>query len=318
MQEALTLARSLDDPALVAECQLGLGLLRSGQQLLGPAMASLESAIRRFELLGDVPMAARARLWKARNLAALGDSGMAELLLARDSGTGPPTPVERGERVFLDGEIAGFQDAWGAARRHYQAAANRFSHAGLVWRERLARLRCVQAEAREAPALAQANLEPAWIRLEHLKSPVEGTGSRWLELEWQTAHALLLSAGGPGPTPAETLAAWGEVMAGARDLRFPALVLEAGARCSELLLAQGEKLGARARIQDAWPSAQELWAKLPEGFGPSFLDRHDLRRFQLAAVNAGMNITWPERVEPAPDWNPNTVDLSSIPASRFD
>ena len=311
LQEALALARSLDDTALVAECHLDLARLRSAQQALGPALASLESAIRRLELLGDGSGAAQGQAWKARNLAALGDPGLAELILAR-SAAGPdqPTPLERAERVFLDAETAGFVGDWDAARRHYQAAANRCAHAGLAWRERLARLRCIQAEAREAP-----NLQPAWIRLEQLKGPVEATGSRWLDLEWRLAHALLLGAG-PGPAPAQRLAAWSEVMAGARELRFPAMVLEAGARCSELLLEQGERLGARARIQDAWPSALELWSRLPEGFAPSFLGREDLQRFIRAAAGAGMELAWPERTGPPADWNPTTVDLSLLPAPR--
>jgi len=317
MQEAIRLARALDDPALVAEGHLKLGMFRSVQQQLGPALSSLESALRRFELLGDGAGAARTQVWKARNLAALGDQGLADLVLARaaGAGAGAQSPVELGERAFLDGEIAGFMDDWASARRHYQAAANRLAHAGLVWRERLARLRCIQAEAQEAEAVPGTRMEPAWIRLEQLKGPVEGTGSRWLDLEWQRAHALLLSSG-PGPTPAQTLLAWGEVMAGARELKFPATVMEAGARSSELLLERGETLGAQARIHDALPSAHEWWARLPEGFGPSCLERSDLHRFRRAAEQAGMSIAWPARAEPAPDWNPITVDLSLVASLR--
>jgi tetratricopeptide (TPR) repeat protein len=301
LREAIQGARSLDDPALVAECHLDLGILLSGRQLLGPALASLESAIRRFELLGDRPRAGQAQAWKARNLAALGDPGLAELLLLRvaGAGTGLLTPAELGERVFLEAEIAGFQDDWVSARRHYQAAGNRFHHAGLVLRDRLARLRCIQAEARSG-----AILEPAWTRLEQLQRPVADCGSRWLELEWRRAHALLLAASGPA------LAAWGEVLAGARELGFPAVALEAGTRCAEILLDQGEGLAARARIEDALPSAQDLWANLPEGFGPPFLGRNDLHRFRRAAQTVGMNIQWPERVDPPPDRYPATADLS--------
>ncbi len=311
--EALVLARSQDDPALVAQCQLHLGMLRSAQQLLGPALASLESAARRFELLGDGPRAAQAQVWKARNLAALGDHGMAELLLMRlaGAGTGPLTPVELGERVFLDAETAGFMDDWASARRDYQAAANRFAHAGLLWRERLTRLRCIQAEAQEASTLARTQVEPAWIRLEQLKGPVEASGSRWLELEWQRAHALLLSCG-PG-APGQALTAWAGVLAGARELGFPAVVLEAATRCAEFLLDQGDPRGARARIEEALPSAQELWARLPEPFRKSFLERNDLHRFQRAGEHSGMNIPWPEPGHPLPGWNPTTVDLSLAP-----
>jgi tetratricopeptide (TPR) repeat protein len=309
--EAILVARTLDDPALVAQCQLHLGMLRSAQQLLGPALASLESAIRRFELLGDGPGAAQAQVWKARNLAALGDHGLAELLLMRAASAGGTlTPAERADREFLAAEMAGFMADWTSARRHYQAAANRFNHAGMVWRDRLARLRCIQAEAQEAQGCG-----PAWIRLEQLKGPVEGSGSRWLELEWQRAHALLLGAGGPA---AQTLSAWDAVLAGARELGFPAMALEAGARGAGLLLERGERLAARARIQDTWPSAQELWSRLPEAFGPSFLGRSEAHRFQRAAAEAGMDRVWPERVEPWPIWDPTTVDLSLIPSFLAD
>jgi hypothetical protein len=294
LQEALLLARSLDDQALLAECHLAQGLFHSGRQLLGPALASLDSALVGFESLGDGPGAARAQAWKARNLTALGEPGQAELLLLRVAGAGAPlTPVQLAERVFLDGEIAGFMDAWGAARRHYQAAANRMAHAGLVWRERLARLRCIQAAAQEAPMGARADLDPAWMRLEQLKEPVAGSGSHWLELEWRRAHALLLGSGG-GPDRAAALTAWGEVLAGARELKLPALVLEAATRCAERLLDQDGRLEARARIQDALPSAQELWANLPPSSGRSFLDRNDLHRFRRAAERAGVSLPWPE------------------------
>ena len=315
MKEAILLARSLDDPELLAECQLHLGIYRSCQQFLGPALASLESACRRFELMGDDARATQAQAWKARNLAALGDHGLADLLLMRvaSAGTDRLTPAERGERVFLEAESAGFTEQWGAARRHYLAAANRFEAAGLVWRDRLARLRCIQAEAQEAAQLPEANLKPAWIRLEQYKGPVEGAGSRWLELEWQRAHALLLSASGGSPAVlSQTLLVWGEVMAGARELKFPALVLEASARSSELLLGLGEKLGARSRIQDALPSFHELWAKLPEAFGPSFLGRKDIHGFRQAAEKAGLSITWPERPDPLADWNPAEGDLPLV------
>jgi len=307
MQEALRLARSIDDQALVAECQLKLGIFRSCQQLLGPAKACLDSALRRFELLGDAPRAARTRLWQARNLAAMGEPGQAEILLLRVAGGAAATPVELAERVFLDGEAAGFMDDWSGARRHYQAAANRLAHAGLVWRERLARLRCIQAEAQEG-----ASAEPAWIRLEQLRGPVAAGGSRWLQLEWHRARALLLTAAG-GDGLAAALMAWGEVMAGARELKFPPLVLEAATRSSELLLEQGEKLGARVRIQDALPSALEWWSQLPADGCRSFLGRNDLQRFQRAVQRAELDFAWPEPVRVAPEWNPTTIDLSQVP-----
>jgi hypothetical protein len=305
LREALLLAGSLDDPGLLAECHLALGIFHSGRQLLGPALASLDQASLGFELLGDGLGAARAQAWKARNLTALGDPGQAELLLLRVAGAGAPlTPVQLGERAFLDGEIAGFMDAWGDARRHYQAAANRMAHAGLVWRERLARLRCIQAAAQD-PIRARADLEPAWLRLEQLREPVAESGSRWLELEWRRAHALLLGSGG-GHGLAANLAAWGAALAGARELKLPALVLEAATWCAERLLEQDRCLDARARIQEALPSAQELWANLPPSSGRSFLERNDLHRFRRAAERASVSLPWPE---PGSEPKPMASDL---------
>ena len=306
LRAALDLARSLDDPGLLAACGLQLGIHCSWRQLLGPARDCLDDASRRFVQLGDSAGAARVQAWQARNLAALGEHGLAELLLLRaaDAGGSPARPADLGERAFLDGECAGFRSAWGEARRHYLAAANRFAHAGLAWRERLARLRCIQAEAQEAAAIRSAQLDLAWTRLEQLRDPVAGAGSRWLELEWQRARAQLLAAADDGAAaPDQTVLAWGEVLAGARELRFPAMVLEAGARSSELLLGLGEKLGARSRIQDALPSAMELWAALPAGSELSFLGRSDIHGFREAAEMAGARFAWPPRADPLPDWN---------------
>jgi len=89
------------------------------------------------------------------------------------------------------------------------------------------------------------------------------------------------------------------------------LLLEAATRSSELLLEQGEKLGARARIQDALSSALEWWAQMPVD-GRSFLGRSDLHRFQRAARRADLVLAWPEPVRTAPDWNPTTIDLSLV------
>jgi tetratricopeptide (TPR) repeat protein len=311
MEGAAGLAKSLDDPVLAAECRFSLGAFWSGRQLLGRARACLEDARRGFELIGDRAGAVQVQAWMARNLAALGEPLQADLLLVRTTGAGPggpeAMPLELAERAFLDGESAGFRDDWSAARRHYLAAANRFENAGLVWRHRLARLRCIQAEALEGAARAEANLRPAWMRLDLLKEPVEASGSRWLELEWQRARALLLGAAadaGPDPAgapPVETLAAWGEVMAAGRQLRFPAVVLEAGARSSVLLLALGERLGARARIQDAAASFRELWAELPAGGGPAFLGRKDIHAFLEVAERVGLDIPRPPQDDLLPD-----------------
>jgi tetratricopeptide (TPR) repeat protein len=317
LKEALDLARLLDDVALTAACHLNLGIQASCQQFLGPALAHLESALRRFEQIGERAPAAQAQAWKARTLAAMGESGLAELvqLKASELPTELLTPMELGDRVFLDGEVAGFRAAWAEARRHFQAAGNRFEQAGLSWRERLARLRTIQAEAQDG--LAGPGLTSAWIRLEGLKGTVEGSGSRWLEMEWHRAHALLLSISGADEAIAgQTLLAWGEVLAGAREMHFPALVLEASARSAQLLLDRGERLGARGRVQDAWPSFQLLWSKLPEAFEPSFLGRSDLHGFRQASEAAGMPFHLPERVDPLADWSPTLANLPLVPFPR--
>jgi hypothetical protein len=321
LRSAATLAAGADDPWLLAECRFALGSFWSGRQCLGPAQASLESAASGFERLGDRDRAAQVRAWQARNLTALGEPVRAELLLVRDAGGGDgggaATPLELAERAFLEAESAGFLDAWGEARRCYLAAANRFEHAGLVWRSLLARLRCIQAEAQEPAAQDGAGPRPAWIRLERLKGPVEGAGSPWLELEWHRARALLLGAvRADCPGPAEALMAWGEVMAGARRLRFPALVVEAGARSSELLLEVGEGLGARARIQDAVASFQELGWKLPEGSDQGFLGRKDIHGFLRAADRAGLRIPWPPTGDPLPDWTFAPAEPVGAPSLR--
>ena len=315
--EAMALARVLDDGDRIASCHLGLGILASAQQQMGPALAHLESALRRFTALDDQAMASQAQAWKGRTLAALGDPVLAELLFLQASviPVEALTPLERGERAFLEGEITAFKGAWGDAARHYQAACNRFEEAGLSWREHLARLRGIQAQARSENGLTV--LKSAWIRLEGLKGPVESSGSRWLELEWHRGHALLLSLSGPGEDVlAAALAAWGEVLAGARDLSFPALVLEASARAAELLLARGEPRVASLRIQDGAAAFQELWSRLPEAFETSFLQRPDLNLFRTAVENAGMPFTLPDRGDPLADWIPTQANLPWVPFSR--
>jgi tetratricopeptide (TPR) repeat protein len=316
LNEALGLARTLDDQELKAGGHLAMGILRSCQQLLGPALSHIDSALRRYQAMGDRPMAARALAWKARTIAALGDGVQAEFLLLRASEFPQEltTPLEAGDLVFLGGEIAAFRESWRDAKRLYLEAANRFFEAGCVWRERLARLRCIQAETCEAGTRGP---ESAWVHLERLKGPVEGTGSRWLELEWHKAHALLLSRSGPEETVvSEALLAWGEVLALARELDFPALVLEAEASSSALLLARGEKLGARSRVQDALPSFQDLWSKLPDTFEQHFLGRPDLLAFRRAVEDTGLRFILPVKVDPLADWSPTQANLQTSPSSR--
>ena len=297
LARALGLAGSMGRPRLQAACALRLGICQSWRQLLGPAQDHLAQALVGFERLGDRAGAARARIWQARNQAALGDHGLAELLLLRgaDTATGLLRPGEHAERALLDAELAGFRDHWGEARRHYQSAANRFAHAGMVWGERLALLRCIQAEAQELADTRPGELQLAWGRLEQLRAAVVQAGSPWLELEWRRALAHLLTAGGLGAArPEPTLLAWSQVLEGALQLQFPALALEAAARGSELLLGLGDRPGARSRIQDALPAALELWAHLPEGAGPAFLVRSDIHGFRQAAAKAGAPVAWPD------------------------
>ena len=316
VNEALGLARALDDAELKAGCHLDLGILRSNQQALGPALNHLDNALRRYQAMGDRPLAASAMMWKARTLAALGDGVQADFLLLKASEVPPElvTPLEQGTMVYLGGEIAVFREGWRDAHRLFTEAANRFGEAGYSWRERLARLRSIQAETLEAGTRAP---EAAWVNLERLKGPVEGTGSRWLEMEWAKCHALLLSrSGGEETVIAEALLAWGRVAALARELKFPALVLEAETRSSELLLARGEKLGARSRVQGALPSFQELWSRLPDHFEETFLGRADLYAFRMAVVNTGIPFVLPAKVDPLADWSPTQANLPMVPISR--
>lgn len=317
LREALQAAKALEDTELTGECHLAIGTFRSIEQSLGPALSHLDTALGRFGALSDRIGCARARVWKARTLAALGDVVEAEIQLLQALSVPPEhlTASERGEFAFLQAEIAAFQGAWRDARRLFQAAADILEGAGLVWRERLSRLRLLQAEA--CGALEQGGVqepEAPWALLESLKAPVEGSNSRWLEMEWHRAHALLLSAA-PNPTEAvasEALGAWSEVQAAARELRFPAIVLEASARSAALLLKRGERLGARSRLQDAHGAFQELWSRIPEVYGQSFLGRPDLHRFSLAVEASGLRFVIPERTGSLADWTPTQVTLSLL------
>lgn len=316
MRSALTLATALDDQELLAMCHLHLGIQASVQQFTGTSLGHLDRAFQGFATLGDQAMATQAQAWKARTLAVLGDPVMAELMFLRSStvSTEALTPMEKGDRSILAGEIASYKSDWPDARRHFQAAANRFSEAGLVWRERFARLKGIQAEARGQGS--PESLRFAWMRLEGLKGPVEASGSRWLEVEWHRAHALVLSVSGNDEAViTDAVLAWGEVLAGARELRFPALTMEASARSLGLLMDRGERLGARSRAQDACAAFQEIWSKLPGQFEKSFMARGDIQKFREAVEAAGIPLVMPERVDPMPDWNLTQANLPPVPSS---
>lgn len=305
--EALSMARATGDAVLKASCHLDLGVARSMQQHLGPALAHLDSALRRCQSLGDLPQASRALAWKARTLAMLGDPVQADFLLAKAAEVREDqvAPLERGDAAFIAGEMEVLRHDWVQAQRRFQEAVNLFLEAGLHWRERLARLRQVQAEAS-----ADGDPEAAWVRLERLKGPVEASGSRWLELEWRRAHALLLQRSGQGEAvAAEALLAWGEVLSLARELRFPHLAMEAAAREADLLLVRGERLGARSRIQDAVSSFLEIWSRVPAHMERAFSGRPDVRAFEAEAAAAGVPFNLPAKTDPLADWSPTQANL---------
>lgn len=321
LREALQAAQVLEDLELQAMIHYSTGLFRSCEQSLGPALMHLEVALERHLRIGDQASATRDRVWKARTLAALGDAVQAEnqLLQALGSPGEGLSAEERGDLAFLQGEIAQFRGSWGDAARLYAAAGDLFESSGLLWRERLARLRFIQVEA--AGALQNPKAEPpeaAWTLLEAMKTVAEGSGSRWLELEWHRGHALLLSG---MPTDSETmvgqtLTAWGEVLACSRDLGFRASSLEAAARSAMTLLRQGERYGARTRLQDAQAAFQELWSRVPEAYGTTFLERPDLHVFREALELAGLPFHLPERSDPLADWTPTQIPLPRVGLAR--
>lgn len=313
--EALQTARLLGDVALQAQAHLHLGVLRSLQQDLAHALSHLDRAVERFARLGDDAPALLARLWRARSLAALGDRITAEhhLLQALGGAKAFLSPREEGEHAFLQGEVAAFGGAWRDAARLYREAAQKGDQAGAVWGMRLAQLRMVQAEARAAQAARQPAPESTWSLLEMLKAPVEGLGSRWLDLEWHQAHGLLLAAAPPSETvDLESLQAWGQALALARDLQFPAEALAASAESARILLRRGERLGARARVQDAFPALQQVWTRVPQGHEQTFLGRPDMHRLKETVEQTGLRFVLPERGDPLADWTPTQINLPKV------
>ena len=316
LREALQTARMQGDLALQTQSHLALGAVRSLQQFLGPALSHLDRALGRALRLGDPTQLGPIQSWRARTLAALGDTVAADHAQFQALAAQPelPSPEEGGDHLMLQGEVASFRSAWRDAARLFRAAADHFEATGLLWGQRLAQLEFAQAMAREALQSHLEAPEQGWAMLENLKGPVEGSGSRWLELEWHRAHALLLSTVPPSETVAqEALLAWSEVQAAARELQFPALVLEASTEGARLLLRQGERLGARARMQDAFPSFQQLWARLPDQHESSFLGREDLHRFRQTVEAVGLRFVLPERADPLVDWTPTQMNLPAFP-----
>ena len=321
LHEALHAARMLDDLERQSECHLKIGIFRSIEQNLVTALQHLDNAFARFTALGNRIGCARARVWRARTLAAMGEAVEAEMELLQVLGRPPErlTTAERGDFAFLQGEVAGFRASVEDAGRLFRTAAQLFQDSGLLWWERLARLRGLQAEAHIALAGGPSRpMETTWTELENLKAPVEGSGSRWLEMEWHRAHALLLMAA-PEATEAvvaEALSAWSEVQAAARELRFLPVALEASAQSSALLLKRGEKLGARSRLQDAFGTFQEIWSRVPEAHGMAFLGRPDMHSFRQAVEAAGLRFVLPERVDPLADWTPTQITAPPVGSPR--
>lgn len=316
LQEALQTARLQSDVALQAQAHFALGAIRGLQQFLGPSLSHLERALQHAQRLGDAALVATTQSWRARTLAALGDPVAADhaQLAALAAQPAVLSPEERGDQTLLQGEVARFRGAWRDAARLYREAAAQYESTGLLWRQRIAQLRFAQAEAREAQRARQEAPEQGWAILENLKGPVEGSDSRLLDLEWHRAHAFLLSTAPPSEAVAqETLQAWSEVLAAARALDFPAQVLEASSEGAALLLQRGEKLGARARMQEAFPSLQQLWARLPESHETSFLGRADLYQFQQTVAAVGLRFVRPDRADPMVDYTPTQMNLPAYP-----
>jgi tetratricopeptide (TPR) repeat protein len=315
LREALQTARMQGDTALQTHGHLALGMVRSLQQFLGPAMSHLDRALNRSQQLGDMAQLSLIQIWRARTFAAMGDTVAADHAQFQALASKPQllSPEEHGDHLFLQGEVARFRSAWRDTSRLFRAAADHYESTGLLWRQRLALLRFSQAVAREARQLRLEAPEQGWAILENLKGPVEGSGSRWLDLEWHRAHALLLST-----VPAsdvvvqEALEAWSAVQAAARDMQFPAQVLEASTEGAQLLIQRGEKLGARSRMQDAFPSFQQLWTRLPNAFETSFLGREDMHRFRQTVEAVGLRFIQPERADPLVDWTPTQMNLPAF------
>ncbi|HJW08408.1 MAG TPA: hypothetical protein VJ483_02170 [Holophagaceae bacterium] len=320
LQQALQTARYEGDMALQAHTHMALGVARSVLEQMGPALAHLERAVDRLHRLGDGPQATLAQLWRARTLAALGDTLAAEHLQLKalsSPSSSKLTALEAGDQAFLQAEVAGYRAAWRDAARLYGEAALHFASADLSWRERLASLRTLQAEAREARQAGKEASEASWNRLEMLKALVDGSGSRWLDLEWLRAHALLLTTAPPSDAvDLQTLQTWGGALGLARQLQRPGLTLEACVEGAALLLRRGEKLGAMARLQDSTPAFQQLWSRVPETHEQPFLGREDIHRYRELMTMAGLRFVVPDRGDPLADWEPTQANLPPLDPVR--
>lgn len=312
--EALQTARYQGDLLMQAQAHLALGSVRSILDQVSPALAHLERATDRFQRLGLGAHAALARLWRARTLAAMGDLVASEhqelQALSAPATELQAGGLETGDKIWLQGEIAGFRGAWKDAERLHRAASDRFTKTGLPWRARLAELQALQAAARAAKRAGKEASEEAWSRLEALKAPVEASSSPWLEFEWARTQALCLACLPPSePVDLQALQAWGDALGLARRLQFPTAALEAALEGAEIMLRNGERMGAMARLQDSFASFQQVWLRLPEGHDDSFLGREDIHRYRTAVEAAGLKLPFPERGDPLADWTPTQANL---------
>jgi len=320
LSEALQTARHQGDLLAQAQAHLALGSVRSVLEQASPALAHLERATDRFQRLGLHAQSALSRLWHARTLAFLGDLIAAEhqelQALSAPATELQAGGLETGDKVWLQGEIAGLRGDWKQAERLQAEAAGRFVRTGLPWRGRLAELRAVQSMARAARKAGREAPEAAWTQLEALKVPVETSSSPWLEFEWARAQALCLACLPPSePVDLQALQVWGEVLGLARRLQFSTAMVEASLEGAELMLRNGERMGAMARLQDSFPAFHQVWLRLPEGLDQAFLGREDIHRYRTAVDAAGLKLPLPERGDPLADWTPTQANLPA-PGSR--
>ncbi|HET8900966.1 MAG TPA: hypothetical protein VFM84_03420, partial [Holophagaceae bacterium] len=113
--EALQTARYQGDLLMQAQAHLALGSVRSILDQVSPALAHLERATDRFQRLGLGAHAALSRLWRARTLAAMGDLVASEhqelQALSAPASELQAGGLETGDKIWLQGEIAGFRGA---------------------------------------------------------------------------------------------------------------------------------------------------------------------------------------------------------------
>lgn len=324
IREALQSAQMVDDMECIADSHLCIGIFRSQEQNPLPSLRHFDLAKDAYTEMVDKVSLARMQLWRARTMAALGEGGQAKELVeqALEIPVERLTAGERGEFAFLQAEIAELGAKWKEAVRLYRMASDIFEGAGHTWWEMKARLNFVHATAllaQESPKdIQQKDLESAWTLMETLKGRVEGSGSRWLELEWHRSHGRLLSTV-PAPSEAlvsSTLFALGEVQRISGELKFYANALEACIESAAILLKQNEKLGAKSRVQEAYSAFQELWSRMPAEYGEHFLERPDMRRFRSVVESAGIPFALPEKVDHMAEWTPTRVTMGLATTSR--